>query len=71
MYPDGWAARTEHMPLSELQPSPHYEVLVTASGGYGERVEAPSEVMPALERALKAVREERRQAVLNMICRHP
>jgi acetolactate synthase-1/2/3 large subunit len=71
MYPDGWAARTEHMPLTELQPSPHYEVLVTASGGYGERVEAPSDVMPALERALKAVRKECRQAVLNMICRHP
>lgn len=71
MYPDGWAARTEHMPLSELQPSPHYEVLVTASGGYGERVEVASEVMPALQRALKAVREEGRQAALNMICKHP
>jgi len=26
-------------------------------------------VRPALQRALKAVREERRQAVLNVICR--
>jgi acetolactate synthase-1/2/3 large subunit len=71
MYPQGWAAKTNHFPLSELQPSPHFEVLVTASGGYGERVEHASEVRPALQRALKAVRDEGRQAVLNMICKHP
>jgi acetolactate synthase-1/2/3 large subunit len=71
MYPNGWAAKTNHFPLSELQPSPQFEVLVTASGGYGERVERAADVRPALQRALKAVREEGRQAVLNMICKHP
>jgi acetolactate synthase-1/2/3 large subunit len=71
MYPNGWAAKTQYFPLSELQPSPDFEVLVTASGGYGERVEQASEVRPALQRALKAVRQEGRQAVLNMICKHP
>ncbi|MFQ5853174.1 MAG: thiamine pyrophosphate-requiring protein [Candidatus Binatia bacterium] len=71
MYPNGWAAKANHFPLSELQPSPHFEVLVTACGGYGERVEKASEVLPALRRALKAVRKESRQAVLNMICKHP
>jgi acetolactate synthase-1/2/3 large subunit len=71
MYPNGWAAKTQHFPLSELQPSPHFEVLATASGGYGERVTQASEVRPALQRALRAVREEGRQAVLNMICKHP
>ena len=71
MYPNGWAAKTNNFPLSELQPSPHFEVLVTASGGYGERVERAKDVRPALQRALKAVREEGRQAVLNMICKHP
>ncbi len=71
MYPNGWAAKTQNFPLSELQPSPHFEVLVTASGGYGERVTQASEVRPALQRAVHAVREEGRQAVLNMICKHP
>ncbi|MCZ6873346.1 MAG: thiamine pyrophosphate-requiring protein, partial [bacterium] len=71
MYPNGWAAKTNNFVLSELEPSPNFEVLVTASGGYGERVEQASEVQPALQRALKAVREEGRQAVLNMICKHP
>jgi acetolactate synthase-1/2/3 large subunit len=71
MYPDGWAEKSNNFPLSDLLPSPEYEVLVSASGGYGERVEDASEVRPALERALKVVREEGRQAVLNMICKHP
>jgi len=71
MYPDGWAAKSNYFPLSDLLPSPEYEVLVSASGGYGERVEEASKVRPALERALKVVREEGRQAVLNMICKHP
>jgi acetolactate synthase I/II/III large subunit len=71
MYSSGWAARTGHFPLSDLNPSPHYEKIVTASEGYGERVEKASEVQPALDRAIKAVREEGRQAVLNMICKHP
>ncbi|MBM3223594.1 MAG: thiamine pyrophosphate-requiring protein [Candidatus Tectomicrobia bacterium] len=71
MFPNGWAVKTNNFPLSELQPSPNYEVLVTASGGYGERVTQAAEVQPALQRALRAVREEGRQAVLNMICKHP
>jgi len=71
MYPNGWAAKANHFPLTELQPSPQFEVLVTACGGYGERVEKASEVLPALRRALRAVREESRQTVLNMICKHP
>jgi acetolactate synthase-1/2/3 large subunit len=71
MYPDGWAARSKEMPLSRLEPSPDFELLVTACGGYGERVEKPGEVMPALKRALRVVREEKRSAVLNMICKPP
>jgi acetolactate synthase-1/2/3 large subunit len=71
MYPDGWAAKTNTFPLCDLMPSPDYAVLVTACGGYGERVENPSEVEPSLRRALKAVKEEGRHAVLNMVCKHP
>jgi acetolactate synthase-1/2/3 large subunit len=36
--------------------------------GYGEMVDDPVELLPALKRALKVVREEKRQAVLNVIC---
>jgi len=71
LYPEGWAARTNNFPLSNLEPSPAYEKIVQAHDGYGERVENPEEVLPALQRALKIVKEEKRQAVLNVLCKHP
>ena len=37
-----------------------------ASGGHGERVSDPTQLMPALEKALRVVKEEKRQAVLNI-----
>jgi acetolactate synthase-1/2/3 large subunit len=43
-------------------------MVVAAHGGYGELVDDPVELLPALQRALKVVREEKRQAVLNVIC---
>jgi acetolactate synthase-1/2/3 large subunit len=69
VHPDGWAATSKPMPLSHLGPSPRYEEIVRAFDGYGERVEDPAALPGALQRALRAVREERRQAVLNIICR--
>jgi acetolactate synthase-1/2/3 large subunit len=66
--PDGWAASTGKFPLCDLSPSPRYEKIVAAHGGYGELVEDPQELPSALVRALKVVKEERRQAVLNVIC---
>ncbi len=69
LFPKGWAKKTGVFPLSDLKPSPAYDKIVEAHGGYGERVERPDRVQPALQRALKAVKEEGRQAVLNVICK--
>jgi len=69
--PEGWTARTGHMPLSDLEPAPDYEMVCQASGGYGERVESPAELPAALQRALRAVRDEKRQALLNVVCKKP
>jgi acetolactate synthase-1/2/3 large subunit len=69
--PEGWAARTGVMPLSDLDPAPDYELICRASGGHGERVEDPAALPGALRRALHAVRHERRQALLNVICKKP
>jgi len=65
-YPKGYAAGEKQPPFATLEPSPRFEHVVQASGGYGERVSEPKELMPALERALKVVREQKRQAVLNV-----
>ena len=48
---------------------PRYEMFAQAFGGHGEAVSDPKDLPAALERALHVVRDERRQAVLNIICR--
>jgi len=65
-YPKGHASETKQPPFATLEPSPRFEHVAQASGGYGERVTEPAKLLPALERALKAVKEEKRQAVLNV-----
>lgn len=71
LYPDGVAQRTRNFPGCDLSPSPHFELTAQACGAYAARVEEPAELPDALERALKAVKEERRQALLNVICKSP
>jgi acetolactate synthase I/II/III large subunit len=67
VYPSGYAARDNTPPLTYIEPSPQFEKVVEASGGYGERVEDPAQLPGALERALKAVKVEKRQALLNVL----
>ncbi len=67
LHPDGWAKRTGRFPLSDLTPSPRFEDIVKAFDGHGERVEKPSDVLPALKRGLAAVHEGR-QALLHVLC---
>jgi acetolactate synthase-1/2/3 large subunit len=68
MYPDGYSTSANRMPLAHLEPSPHFEKVIAASDGYGELVENPEQLAPALERAVHAVKVEKRQALLNVIC---
>jgi acetolactate synthase-1/2/3 large subunit len=68
--PDGWAKRTG-MPLTELDPPPDYEMICQASGGHAEKVEDPTKLPEALARGLSIVREERRQVLLNVMCKKP
>jgi acetolactate synthase I/II/III large subunit len=65
-YPKGFASEAKQPPFATLEPSPRFEHIVRASGGHGEAVKEPKDLLPALERALKVVREEKRQALLNV-----
>jgi acetolactate synthase-1/2/3 large subunit len=67
VFPDGHAARANRVPVAQLGPNPHYEHLMAVYGGYGERVDRPEQLPGALERALHAVRVEKRQALINLI----
>ncbi len=66
LYPDGAASRANRAPLTYLDPAPDYHRIVEASGGYGEEVREASDLPAALERGLKAVDIEKRQAVINV-----
>ena len=65
-YPKGFASKEKEPPFATLEPSPRFEHVVQASGGHGERVSEPKDLVPALERAMKVVRDEKRQALVNV-----
>ena len=71
MYPQGEAARSNRPPFIDLDELPAFEQVCAAAGGYGERVDDPAALPGAFERALHAVNVEKRQALLNVICRGP
>ena len=68
MYPDGRAVMRNEMPFTRLDKLPAFEDLCKAAGGFAERVDDPDGLPDALQRALRAVTIEKRQALLNVAC---
>jgi thiamine pyrophosphate-dependent acetolactate synthase large subunit-like protein len=57
-YPDGYGARGGGRELATaIAPRPDYPKLVEAFGGWGQAVDHPAEIVPALQRGIKAVQE--------------
>ncbi|MBI4525779.1 MAG: hypothetical protein HY695_18440 [Deltaproteobacteria bacterium] len=54
-FPEGWAVKNKKFVGVTITPSPDYATIAKAFDGYGEKVEDPAAVRPALERGLKAV----------------
>lgn len=67
VYGDGVAVRNKTFAITSLSQSFRFEKICEAGGGYGERVEDPAEVPAAIRRALNVVRQEKRQALLNVV----
>jgi acetolactate synthase-1/2/3 large subunit len=68
MYPDGLASKSNEANFVQLGKLPAFEQICEAAGGYGERVDDPASLPAALKRAMSVVKNERRQALLNVIC---
>ncbi|MBN8847117.1 MULTISPECIES: thiamine pyrophosphate-requiring protein [unclassified Sphingomonas] len=66
VYPDGRANAEDR--FSNLSPSPDFAAYCTASGGHGATVHNRSELKAALQEALRVVRDERRQALVDVRC---
>jgi acetolactate synthase I/II/III large subunit len=57
-YPDGYGVRGGGRDLAtSITPRPDYAKVVEAFGGWGQAVDHPAEIVPALQRGIKAVQE--------------
>jgi len=65
VHPDGIAARAPNIDIEFPQPPDYAGIAAAAGGAHAERVKTVAEVKPALERALRAIREEQRAAVID------
>jgi len=65
-YPHGAAVRGNDMPLVSLAPEPDYTMIARASRAHAERVTDGAALPDALARAIRIIREERRQVLLDV-----
>jgi acetolactate synthase I/II/III large subunit len=66
LFPDGAAVEADDFPATRFRAAPDYAMIPRACHAYGERVDDPDEVLPALQRGLAAVRDGQ-AAVLDMV----
>ncbi len=69
-YPEGYSVRDDQFVGVDLMPPPRYDLLAQVVGAYGERVEQPGDVLPALRRGLEKLKSGQ-SVVLDMILAHP
>lgn len=67
VHPEGLAARGDDIDTSFAPAPDHAGIAAAAGGAHPETVRSASEVKPALERAMRAIRDEGRAAVIDAI----
>jgi acetolactate synthase I/II/III large subunit len=65
-YPGGAAAQANEMPLTSLTPVPDFAAVARASRAHAERIEDGRDLPAALDRAIRIIRTERRQVLLDL-----
>ena len=65
VHPDGLAASSPAIDIDFPQPPDYGAIAAAAGGAHAESVRSVAEVKPALQRALHAVREQQRAAVID------
>ncbi|MFN7025464.1 MAG: thiamine pyrophosphate-requiring protein [Pseudorhizobium sp.] len=66
IYPDGYAARTNSMPLTQLSPVPDFVKVAEASRAWASRVESGDALPQALDDALAHIHNKRTLALLDI-----
>jgi acetolactate synthase-1/2/3 large subunit len=65
VHPEGLASQGDDIAVSFEAPPDYAGIAAAAGGSHAERIQRAEEVVPALERAVRAVREEGRCAVID------
>jgi acetolactate synthase-1/2/3 large subunit len=66
VYPDGFASKTNKMPLVSLEPTPDFTKVAQASRAFTLKVEKGDELQSALRLAIGHVRQNRTQALVEI-----
>jgi len=66
VYPEGYAARMNQMPLVSLEPTPDFCLVAQASRAWTARVDAPGDLPAVLEAAIAHVTTTRTQALVEI-----
>ncbi|WP_330166387.1 thiamine pyrophosphate-requiring protein [Rhizobium sp. C4] len=66
VYPDGFAAKSNAMPLVSLSPSPDFTKVAAASRAWTAKVTEADDLMPTLQAAIEQVMVEKRQALVEI-----
>ncbi|MEZ5708784.1 MAG: thiamine pyrophosphate-requiring protein [Blastomonas sp.] len=67
IYPDGYAAKANQVPLTSLEPAPDYCKVAEASRAWTVRISDPKQLDTMLDEAARIVREERRQVLVEVM----
>ncbi len=70
IYPDGYAAKTNQMPLTGLSPSPDFVQVAKASRAFARKVNDAEELDAALAEALAHIADKRTLALLDVTMRN-
>ncbi|AVF03235.1 MULTISPECIES: thiamine pyrophosphate-requiring protein [Devosia] len=70
IYPDGYAAKANQMPLTALNPSPDFVQIARASRAFAARVSNANELDEALQQALAHIADKRGLALLDVTMRN-
>jgi len=66
LYPDGFAARANQMPLTGLSPSPDFCKIAEASNAFARKVTERDQLAGAIADAIDAIIREKRPALLDV-----
>lgn len=66
LYPNGYAAKANQMPLTSLQPSPNFTKVAEASRAWAVRVDQPDKLTETLRQAIRHIEEKRTMALVEI-----